>query len=191
MFKIKNKISFCIFAYIFALLIISFNSAQASVSGFSEMNKINKKNHKLVIGSNISKNAKYLFVLHSESGLMTNTKLTFKNFYQHFIYFSDRPNRVAGSYDTVTFLNDWNHIFLSDNPNVVLSFYDKKSSEYKDVTIEISNPVIDGDDVSFKIEKVIDVNEITNEVNPDLSIKFKSPSLFIDSIGCWIPSCYI
>lgn len=184
MLNIKNKNLIKTITYVFVLYMASV------VSAYAIANKVDKSNHNLVIGSNVSNDAKYLFVLHSDGGHVTNSELTLKDFYQHLIYFSDMPDRVAGNYNTDTFLRDWNKIFSSFNPNVVLSFYDKKDKQYKDATLEISNPIIDGDDVTFKIEKFLYMKDVSNSDSDAVFVKFKNSSLFIDSIACWVPACW-
>jgi len=97
---------------------------------------------------------------------------------QQTLYFSDRPQRIAGHLKMIDYLKTWTakagrNNFGDDPPNAVLSVYEPGQPDNTVVVVEIINPVVDGADLiySYKI------------------IKGKMPagsgatSLFIDWIG--------
>ena len=74
------------------------------------------------------------------------------------IYFSDRPERVAGHYTMAYYLDAWKEgedNFGEDPPNATLSVYEPDRKRQVMVVIEISNPVVEGADLLYTY-KVID-----------------------------------
>lgn len=70
----------------------------------------------------------------------------------HTLYFSDRPNRLAGHIDMENYLKEWTEApddFGDDPPNATLSVYEPGQAESSLVVVEILNPVIDGDDLIY------------------------------------------
>ncbi len=70
----------------------------------------------------------------------------------HTLYFSDRPNRLAGHITMDDYLKEWTDApddFDDDPPNATLSVYEPGRSESSLVVVEILNPVIDGDDLIY------------------------------------------
>ncbi|MFI5323802.1 MAG: hypothetical protein ACHQ6U_09785 [Thermodesulfobacteriota bacterium] len=84
-------------------------------------------------------------------------KLTLKNVSPMMIFFSDRPERLAGHFPTTHFLRMWNDgkdSFMNDPPNANLSIIgDKKGMIDTDVVVEITNPTL-----SEKLELTYDVH---------------------------------
>ena len=92
------------------------------------------------------------------------------------LFFTDRPERIAGHIPTEEFLLDWKEgedeaNFAADPPNAVLSIFGKE--EIVDIVVELIKPQLEKDDLVYKI-KVIE---------EDLSEISGSCSLFIDPIG--------
>ena len=92
------------------------------------------------------------------------------------LYFSDRPQRVVGHIGTPEFVDIWGvgeNNFAEDPPNAVLAFIPHGNDEPKDVVIEISEPVINGTDLSYA----------ANVLEGALPERAAGCTLFIDPIG--------
>jgi len=73
---------------------------------------------------------------------------------QQTLYFSDRPERVAGHLTMPAYMDEWKagegaDNFSADPPNATLSVYEPGSHENKMVVVEISHPVIEGKDMIY------------------------------------------
>ncbi len=94
------------------------------------------------------------------------------------LYFSDRPVRIAGHMEMPTYLNEWksgagSDNFTADPPNATLSVIDAQKSENTLVVVEISHPVIDGNDLVYDYKLI----------EGDMPRSGGVTSLFIDTIG--------
>jgi hypothetical protein len=92
------------------------------------------------------------------------------------VYFSDRPNRIAGHIGLEKFVNGWSKgddSFAENPPNAVLSVYDDTGYENALVVIEIMAPRMDGDDLIYDY-KIID---------GEMPASGSASSLFIDTFG--------
>lgn len=70
----------------------------------------------------------------------------------HTLYFSDRPNRLAGHITMDDYLKEWTEApddFNDDPPNATLSVYEPGQNQSSLVVVEILNPVVDGDDLVY------------------------------------------
>lgn len=68
------------------------------------------------------------------------------------VYFSDRPNRLAGHIPMDAYLLEWTrgpHSFGEDPPNAKLSIYAGEAAGNTLVVVELTDPVIDGDDLLY------------------------------------------
>ena len=68
------------------------------------------------------------------------------------IFFSDRPQRVAGHVALAGFLDAWDEgsdSFAEDPPNAALSIVG--DGQVTDVVVELANPVLEGDDLTYEI----------------------------------------
>jgi len=97
---------------------------------------------------------------------------------QQTLYFTDRPVRMAGHFTMSDYMEEWTaaagpNNFSADPPNASLSVYAPGSNQNDVVVVEISNPVIDGDDL------VYDYTVIEGEM-PKVG---GTAALFIDWIG--------
>jgi hypothetical protein len=97
---------------------------------------------------------------------------------QQTLYFSDRPQRIAGHIKMADYLKEWTAKAGKDNfganpPNATLSVYEPGQADNTVVVAEITNPVVDGADLiySYKI------------INGTMPTKGGATSLFIDWIG--------
>ena len=97
---------------------------------------------------------------------------------QQTLYFSDRPERIAGHMKMDQFLAEWAKAegpdnFSSDPPNAILSVYEPGKDNNTVVVVKISHPVVDGNDLvySYKV------------IKGTIPANGGATALFIDSIG--------
>lgn len=68
------------------------------------------------------------------------------------LYFSDRPDRIAGHLSMDKYLEEWTSVpdnFNDDPPNAALSVYEPGEADNAIAVIEIENPVLDGNDIVY------------------------------------------
>jgi hypothetical protein len=97
---------------------------------------------------------------------------------QQTLYFSDRPQRIAGHLTMTDYLKEWTSAagkdnFGADPPNAALSVYEPGQADNTLVVVKITNPVVDGADLiySYKI------------IKGTMPARGGATSLFIDWIG--------
>ncbi len=97
---------------------------------------------------------------------------------QQTLFFSDRPERLAGHLKMDKYLDEWTSKAGKDNfsanpPNATLSVYEPDKDENTVAVVEITNPLIDGLDIiySYKI------------IEGTLPTSGGATTLFIDRIG--------
>ncbi|MGK7897088.1 MAG: glycine zipper family protein [Xenococcus sp. (in: cyanobacteria)] len=98
-----------------------------------------------------------LFVQNAEAVVFADSTLTLKGVSPSVIFFSDRPQRVAGHVALPRFLDAWDEgkdNFAEDPPNAALSIVGK--GEVTSVVIEIANPQLEGDELSYEIVQILD-----------------------------------
>lgn len=120
--------------------------------------------------------ADFLFVQTADSMTFdkATSKLTLEGVSGSTLFFSDRPERVAGNMKTAAFVPFWSKgkdSFLSDPPNADLSILE--GTELKQVVLVLQDPELAGDKLSYTV-KVID---------GELPEKGTDVSVFIDVIG--------
>jgi hypothetical protein len=121
-------------------------------------------------------NVQLLFVQNAADVVMKDSKLILVSISPTTIFFSDRPNRLAGHMHTEEFVDDWQQgmgkeSFHADPPNATLSVFGK--DEIVDVVVELKNPKLVGNDLVYEIT-VLEV---------DKPIPSGPVSLFIDPVG--------
>ena len=92
------------------------------------------------------------------------------------LYFSDRPNRIAGNLKMADYLETWKKgrdNFGADPPNATLSVYEPGRADPTLVVVTLMKPVVDGADLLYTYKIV----EGTMPVNGGAT------SLFIDWYG--------
>lgn len=122
-----------------------------------------------------AKQADFLFVQNAASMSYANGKLTMKDVSPVTIFFSDRPERIAGNMPTqawVPFWADGKDSFAKDNPNANLSVLEKDKA-LEDIVVTLSNPVLNGRDLSYDVKLV----------QGTMPASGGPASLFIDIIG--------
>jgi hypothetical protein len=131
---------------------------------------------KAVLAQAKPKSADFLFV-QSAKGMSfdkSTNKLTLIGVSPMTLFFSDRPERIAGNMTTATFVPFWSKgkdSFLADPPNADLSILEGKS--LKQVVVVLQDPVLEGENLTYTV-KVVSGN---------MPASGKDVSVFIDVIG--------
>jgi hypothetical protein len=97
---------------------------------------------------------------------------------QQTVYFTDRPQRIAGHITTADYLREWTaragkDNFAADPPNATLSVYEPGRPDNTLVVIKITKPVVDGADLVYSY----------SIVSGTMPANGGATSLFIDGIG--------
>ena len=131
--------------------------------------------------STASSGAPQLMFVHSAEDLKVDRAAgTFRlvKVSQQTLYFSDRPQRIAGHLTMADYLKEWTSAagkdnFRADPPNAALSVYEPGQANNTLVVVKITNPVVDGVDLiySYKI------------IQGTMPASGGATSLFIDWIG--------
>lgn len=95
-----------------------------------------------------------MFVQTAEDLKADDKTLRLVNVGQQTLYFSDRPVRVAGHLTMPAYMDEWKagagpDDFASDPPNATLSVYEPGQNENTLTVVEISHPVVDGNDMVY------------------------------------------
>jgi hypothetical protein len=123
-----------------------------------------------------AKHADFLFVQTAKGMTYDKTTglLTLKAVSPVTVFFTDRPERIAGNMQTAAFIPFWSKgkdSFLSDSPNADLSMVEGRS--LRQVVAVLQSPTLKGDTLSYTI-RVLDGK---------VPAKAAEISLFIDVIG--------
>lgn len=116
-----------------------------------------------------------LFVQNGTSGSFDGKTLTLKGIGPT-IFFSDRPQRIAGQVRTAEFVGHWDKgsdNFAENPPNATLSIFGPK--EIQSAIVVLTGPRLKGDTLSYKIK--VTMGKVPSS--------FKESSLFIDILGRW------
>ena len=116
----------------------------------------------------------YLFVLTGESATLADGVLRIGDVNPATLYFSDRPDRVAGHLTTEEFIADWGEgedSFASNPPNATLSIL--TGPEPQEVVVVLSEPRFDEGDLVYSVSVL--------EGDPEAA--GGASSLFIDIVG--------
>lgn len=78
---------------------------------------------------------------------------------QQTLYFSDRPQRIAGHLKMADYLKEWTakagkDNFSADPPNATLSVYEPGQPDNTVAVVEITNPVVDGADLIYNYKLI-------------------------------------
>ncbi|MBB1094298.1 hypothetical protein HUU61_23815 [Rhodopseudomonas palustris] len=81
------------------------------------------------------------------------------NVNQQTLFFSDRPERIAGHLKMPVYLNEWTSKAGKDNfsanpPNATISIYEPGQEENTLAVVEITNPKIDGSDLIYSYKMI-------------------------------------
>ena len=120
--------------------------------------------------------ADFLFVQTSK-GLAfdkATNKLTLTGVSPVTVFFTDRPERIAGNMNTVSFIPFWSQgkdSFKSNPPNADISLLE--GGKLTQIIVELQDPVLVGDDLAYTV-KVL---------QGEMPAKAADVSVFIDFIG--------
>ena len=120
--------------------------------------------------------ADFLFVQTADSMVFDKaaSKLTLEGVSGSTLFFSDRPERIAGNMKTAAFVPFWSKgkdSFLSDPPNADLSILE--GDKLRQVVVVLKDPELTGDKLSYTVTLV----------DGELPEKGTDVSVFIDIIG--------
>lgn len=90
------------------------------------------------------------------------------------LFFTDRPERIAGNMETARFVPFWGEgkdSFLQDPPNADLSLIE--DGKLQQVVVELRDPVLDGEDLHYTVAVL----------KGEMPASGSEASLFIDVIG--------
>jgi non-ribosomal peptide synthetase component E (peptide arylation enzyme) len=123
-----------------------------------------------------AKQADYLFVqtANAMSFDKATNKLTLHGVSPVTVFFSDRPERIAGNMKTSAFVPFWSQgkdSFLSDPPNADISVVEGK--ELRQIVAVLKSPELNGGDLSYTV-KIL---------QGEMPAKAEEVSVFIDVIG--------
>ena len=122
------------------------------------------------------KQADFLFVQTAKGMKFDNStgKLTLDGVAPITVFFSDRPERIAGNMQTTAFVPFWSKgkdSFLSDPPNADVSILE--GDKLQQIVAVLQDPVLQGDSLTYTI-KVL---------RGEMPAKGSDVSVFIDVIG--------
>lgn len=131
----------------------------------------------------------FLFVQMATSGTFTETddekySLTFEGINPLTIYFTDRPNRIAGHMSTEEFVHAWNvgqDSFESNPPNAIITIVEPDGTQNA-ITVALTNPVYDLESITLQYTAYIIKDEVDTSEQVDVQFPetFGDVSLFID-----------
>jgi hypothetical protein len=128
--------------------------------------------------------AEFLFVQSAKSLTFdkATSKVTLEGVSPATVFFSDRPDRIAGNMTTAAFIPFWSQgkdNFASNPPNADISILE--GSELRQVVAVLQDPVLQGDNLTYTV-KIL---------QGDMPAKGADVSVFIDIIGRpWTPMSY-
>jgi hypothetical protein len=118
-----------------------------------------------------------LFVQNAKAVVFDKDTLTLINVSPMTVFFSDRPVRMAGHFNTkdefVPLWDEGKNSFLKDPPNATVSMYEKGKEQLDDVVVKLSHPRMKGEDLTYDIS-------VIEGTPPE---KGGECSVFIDIIG--------
>ena len=126
-----------------------------------------------------SDNLFWLYVIQSEQGHIGDGRIYFEKTGKNLLYFSDRPNRLAGKAPIETLSKKWAHgenNFAENPPNAVL--VTSGSHEKSETVIELLDVELEQQRISFRYKVILG----------ELPSSFGENSLFIDSRSSTCPS---
>jgi len=136
-----------------------------------------------------------LFVQMATSGSFTETddgySLVLEGINPLTVYFTDRPNRIAGHMSTEELVNKWpsgNDSFEKDPPNAVMAIVEPDGTQNA-ITIALTNPVYDLETMTLQYTAYIIKDEVDAAEQVDVSFpeEFGDVALFIDDQALTCP----
>ena len=119
-----------------------------------------------------------LLVQNSKNVVIDKDKntLTLKGVSPTTLFFSDRPDRIAGHFNKNDYLKTWTEgqdSLDADPPNAVLSVFEGDKDYLLDVVVKLQNPRYEGDDLIYDITLI----------DGELPVLGGPSTLFIDVLG--------
>jgi hypothetical protein len=114
----------------------------------------------LVLATPAEVKPQLMFVQTAEDMKADDKTLRLVNVGKQTVFFSDRPERIAGHIAMPAYLEEWTAAagkdnFSNDPPNATLSVYEPGAKENALAVVEISHPVVEGNDLVYHY-KLID-----------------------------------
>lgn len=127
-------------------------------------------------GKGAAKEADFLFVQSSKGMAFdkATSKLTLTGVSPVTIFFTDRPERIAGNMRTAAFIPFWGEgkdSFKTDPPNADISLLD--GNTLRQIVVVLRDPVLEGDNLTYAVEVL----------QGDMPATGADVSVFIDIIG--------
>lgn len=127
---------------------------------------------------------RFLYVQNAGSMTLRDGILTLTNVAPLTLFFSDRPERIAGHMRTASFIKNWDkgtNSFKQTPPNATVAVF-QDPTKIIDAVLEISEPQLDGNKLSYKVKVLLG----------DLPTDGGELSLFIDSsdAACDVDTSY-
>ncbi len=105
---------------------------------------------------NNAKTADLLFVQNANAAVIDGGKLTLKGIGPTVLFFSDRPQRIAGHMTNERYLRLWTEdgkdSFLKDPPNATVSVLENEQAG--DLVVTLRNPKLNGDELTYDISVI-------------------------------------
>ncbi len=159
--------------------------AQAGAADAITINRHSLKKAKTVV-NRPQHEMSLLFVINAERGVISANTLELENVANAVIYFSDRPERIAGHIALESFLKSWNKSsdsFADNPPNAVLSITED-GKVFNTIVVELLKPIMEGTTLRFQVKILEGTIPATG------SIPFTHDPLFIDGgFPCFIAGC--
>jgi hypothetical protein len=126
--------------------------------------------------SDLSGEADFLFVQTADTMSFdpASNQLTLKDVSPVTLFFSDRPNRIAGNMTTEAFIPFWStgtDSFLADPPNADVSVLE--GDTLQQIVVVLKDPVLEGGDLTYTVEVL----------EGDMPTSGNNASVFIDVVG--------
>ena len=103
----------------------------------------------------------FMFVQSAEDIRVDTAKNTFRlvKVNPQTVYFTDRPQRIAGHIKMPAYLAEWTRAagsdnFSSDPPNATLSVYEPGQPDNTVTVVKLTQPVMDGDDLVYSYKLI-------------------------------------
>ncbi len=104
------------------------------------------------------KKIEYLYVQTAHAVTFQGNKMTLHGISPTTLFFSDRPERIAGHGATEELVGEWSQgedSFAKDPPNATLSILEGDEGKIEDVVVVLQNPQLKGSQLTYTI-KVLD-----------------------------------
>ena len=154
-------------------LMIGVGLAASAIPLLGRASEDKKNEGEMVPGSDAE--TELLFVQNAKSVSLADGVLKLTGIGASTLYFSDRPERLVGHWETADFVSNWDtggdDSFAADPPNAALSIL--SSSDPEDIVVVLKNPRLEGVDLVYDVE-VLDGED---------SASGDAAALFIDVIG--------